>query len=826
MMTERQRSLLVGCLLVVLMAIAGLGLSANKTLQRLDLIIYDFLLPLQSPAMSDDIVIIAIDDASIHELGRWPWTRQSHAELLNKLTPLSPRAIGIDLLFSEAEHDSNADAAFAQAIAHNAHTALVVAPIKETESSWITERLPVPVLATEAAALGHVDVELDIDGITRHFYLYGGIGSAHWPSIALAMLKIGNDLPDTIAAPPSATSGMKLADGWVRSHKVMLAFSDADDQPKRLSYADVITGRVPLTELRDKYVLIGATSAGVGDLISTPAYHSHERMPGVEIIAQKMNTLLQDQLLYELSAGAQLIITLLVIMFFVSLIALLPQRFTLFATLGAVFFILVCSVSLLAFQGLWFAPTTALIMIMLAWPLWNLWQYHLSEHATRRLTEQLEAQAQRHFLSGLPNDGVLRDRLRNLNTINQADKLAALLIIQVNKPESASSIIGRSIGEPTVRAIAERLKSSAHTAFIAHMNDDDFAVLITDASDMASIEQCAEKVLTDLQQPMLASGEEVMLTPHIGISIWPTDSRDTTELLRKAYTAMFKSRMDNDNLICIYNADIGNEIEARAELEHELVGALERNEFKVFYQPQVDTTTGKLLGAEALIRWHSPKIGSVSPDTFIPVAEQSRLIDTIGQWVVKTVCGDLNNIKQAGLTPPRIAVNISPLQFNDPSLAEDIASTLTQSDIDPRLLVLEVTENTLMNNVNTAVETMEKLKSHGMALAMDDFGTGYSSLKHLQHFPLSGLKIDKSFTQDLERDATAEITISILELAQRLNLHTVAEGVENTEQAEFYRKHGCDEIQGYLYSKPVPVNEFIALIETGIPNADVSFQLN
>lgn len=819
MMTERQRSFLVGSLLVILLAIAGLSLSADKTLQRLDLILYDFLLPLQSPDMSDDIVIIAIDDASIHELGRWPWSRQRHVELLNKLTPFSPRAIGIDLLFSEAEQSSDADTAFANAIAENNHTALVVAPIQETENAWISERLPIPELAIGAAALGHVDVELDIDGVTRHFYLYGGLGAPHWPSIALAMLKIGNDTPQTIGAPPSSSPDITLGDGWVRSHKVMIAFTEPDDQPKRLSYADVITGRIPASDISDKYVLIGATSAGVGDLISTPAYHSHERMPGVEIIAQTMNTLLQDKLLYELSPTAQFIITMLLIVFFVTLIALLPQRFSLLATLAAVVFIFACSVTLMAFHGLWFAPATALVVILLAWPIWTVWQHHLSEHATRRLTEQLEAQSQHHFITGLPNHGVLRDKLNSLNSNTEKDKLAALLIIQVNKPNSATSIISRSMGESVLQAIAERLNTCTKDGFIAHLNDDDFAVLMTEQTDIASIEHCAGQVLAGLKQPLHASGEDMMLMPHIGISIWPTDSRDSTDLLRKAYTAVFKSRMDDDDLICIYNADIGQEIEARAELEHELAGALQRDEFKVFYQPQVDAVTGKLKGAEALIRWHSPRLGSVSPDTFIPVAEQSRLIDTIGQWVVKTVCDDLNRIKQAGLYAPRIAVNISPLQFNDPNLAEDIADTLEKSAIDPALLVLEVTESTLMSTMHTAVETMEKLKSQGMALSMDDFGTGYSSLKHLQNFPLDGLKIDKSFTQDIDNEATAEITLSILELAKRLNLHTIAEGVETTAQAEFYRQHGCDEIQGYLYSKPIPADEFIALIKTGIPDS-------
>jgi predicted signal transduction protein with EAL and GGDEF domain len=797
------------------MVVAGASLSAQKTLQRLDLIIYDLLLPFESPTMSDDIVIIAIDDASINELGRWPWTRERHAELLNMLTPVSPRAIGFDLLFSEAEQNNQADARFARAIADNNQTALVVAPIQETEDARISERLPIPDLAIEAAALGHVDVELDIDGITRHFYLHAGLGNPHWPSIALAMLKIGKQAPDTGFLSSPILPDVTPAHGWTRTQKVLIAFSDPDDQPRRLSYADVISGRVPVDDLKHKYVLIGATSAGIGDLISTPGNHSHQRMPGVEIIAQELNTLLQKQWLFELSGAAQLGLTVLLIFVFVTLITLLPKKLTLVATLGGVIVTLLCSVYLLTVHGLWFAPATALIVILIAWPLWTVWQHHLSEHAAQRLTEQLEAQSQHHFISGLPNQGKLRDELNSLSMSHKKNQSAALLVIQFNTPNTAS-FIARSMDEFILQTIADRLRNTTGKAFVAHLNDNDFAVLLRDITDVDTVEVFAEQLLVELHKPLQTSGEDATLTPHIGISIWPTDSRDSTELLRQAYTAMFKSRMDNDALICMYNVDIGNEIQARAELEYELSGALERDEFKVFYQPQVDTMTGKLVGAEALIRWTSPKLGVVSPDTFIPVAEQSRLIDTIGQWVMQTVCDDYNRIKDAGLDPVRLAVNLSPLQFNAPDLADDIARTLEQSNVDPEMLVLEVTESILMNNISATVETMIELKNQGIALAMDDFGTGYSSLKHLQHFPLNSIKIDKSFTQDMERESTAEITISILDMAKRLRLHTVAEGVETASQADFYRRHGCDEIQGYLYSKPVPVDAFIALIKDGI----------
>ncbi|WP_289302842.1 CHASE2 domain-containing protein, partial [Methylophaga sp. UBA3996] len=310
-LSDSHRSWIIGSFLVLFFVAAGFFLSEKKTLQRLDLLIYDVMLPLHSPKMSEQIVIIAIDDASIRALGRWPWSRHQHAKLLQELQKMSPKAIGIDLIFSEPEINSNADQSLAQAMLQNQHTVLVVAPIKETSDSLIVERLPIPLLASAAAALGHVDVELDIDGTNRHFYLYAGLGNPHWPNVALAMLKVGKDAGD-YGSPSQPVSEYSVA-GWVRSHKMMLSFTSADNLAKRISFKDVLEGRVDPELIRDKYVLIGATSAGIGDMISTPASRSHQRMPGVEIISQEMNTLLQGSHLYELSPSMQSGITILLI---------------------------------------------------------------------------------------------------------------------------------------------------------------------------------------------------------------------------------------------------------------------------------------------------------------------------------------------------------------------------------------------------------------------------------------------------------------------------------------------------------------------------------
>jgi EAL domain-containing protein (putative c-di-GMP-specific phosphodiesterase class I) len=246
----------------------------------------------------------------------------------------------------------------------------------------------------------------------------------------------------------------------------------------------------------------------------------------------------------------------------------------------------------------------------------------------------------------------------------------------------------------------------------------------------------------------------------------------------------------------------------RSQLEQALVFALERGEFVLYYQPQVDARTGSIVGVESLIRWHNPKLGWVPPDTFIPVAEHVGLIKTIGEWVLETACKQLVEWNRENLGPIRMAVNVSPLQFILPGLDKGILRILEETGVRPGDLELEITESSLMHDMNSAVQLMQHIKSYGVELAIDDFGTGYSSLSSLRHFPIDRLKIDQSFTREIGvSDDTTEITLTILAMAKHLGMKVIAEGVETAEQAELLMKNGCDEFQGYLYGKPVTADE-------------------
>ncbi|NVK43922.1 MAG: EAL domain-containing protein [Oceanospirillaceae bacterium] len=790
----------------------GLWLAAQQSLMRLDLRLYDLLLPLQSPAMSDRIAVVTIDDASIDALGRWPWPRQRHAELVDRLTAMRVKAVGLDVLFSEAQ-DAAADSRLAEAIRRNGRTVLPVAPVRNGPQTPIRELLPLPELAAAAAALGHVDVELDIDGYSRQFYFYGGLGDARWPGLPLAMLQVAGEparLPDIEAEPGAGASG------WTRRMRTLIPFAAADDPPLRLSYADLLNGRVTPDELVDKYVLVGVAAAGIGDLISTPVSLDHGRTPGVELIAQVLNGLLQRRMLRFAPESVRLPLTGGLIAIGTLVIVLLPLRFGLLAVAGGML-VTVSGAALLLRQGLWFAPAAVLVMLALAWLLWSLWCFGIEERLTRHLLKRLDHQTRHHPVSGLPNQGMLEERLRHLGDPLPDMAPVGLLVLNLSWQESASGLLHRHTGDALLRRIVERLREALPAnSFVSHLNSDDFGILLPDGSDGRNLQPLVDGMLNQLRQPLAQERRELLMVPSVGISVWPDDARDGPGLLRNAYTALFQARLAGGDDSCFYSADIGQRLQVRAELEQAIIHALEREEFRVFYQAQVDAVSHRIIGAEALLRWHNPRLGWISPSEFIPVAEHSGLIDRIGNWVLNMVCLELKHLECEGLGPLRLAVNLSPLQFTSPRLVLEIQEALRKSGMPPASLELEVTESCMMSNLGDAVRAMNNLHELGFELAVDDFGTGYSSLSALSAFPVDRLKIDQSFTREIgSSDSADNIVLSILSMARSLGLGTIAEGVETPEQAAFLARHGCDELQGYLFSRPLPADEFMALVRQG-----------
>ena len=820
-LSEQHKSILYRILLVIILVSIGAFLSGSKYLQRLDLVTYDALLPLQSGYFSPQVTIVAIDDASLQKLGRWPWSRRRHAELIQQLTAMGARAIGIDILFTEAQKDDpGADLLLAQAIAENNHTVLVVAPMQQTPDDPISEILPIPELAAVAKALGHVDVELDRDGLCRRFYLYAGLGDAHWPSLAQAMLMVAGDVRPEFNKPAASDDVPVKGMGWVRQHQILIPYAKTGERPNIISYVDIISQQVPASAIKGKYILVGVTASGLGDAISTPASRSHERMPGVELNAQILNGLLQGKNIHDLPVRYVVITTALLILLSSLVVLMLQLRAGFLAMLSGIFLAFGISAVLLAGWQLWFPPVSAIIMISLSWPLWSIWQLGVEKRLRQQLLNRLEHQALYHCTTDLPNYGMLEEQLRLISTNDSNfSRRTSLMILHINWSGSASIIMGKSSGNLLLlKTISERLRSAVNdNTFIAHLNGDDFAVLLNDLQEIDEIESAAKNLLNHLQQPLLQNGQELLLTPQIGVSVWPDDGLDGLTLLRNAYTAMFKSRIDDAAPLCIYSADIGHKLQVRSRLEQALVHALERGEFEVYYQPQINAKNGRIMGVEALLRWQSPLLGWVGPNTFIPVAEHVGLINTIGKWVLETACQQLKSWHDEGLGPLRLAVNVSPLQFIVPGLAASVRQIVEQTGIKPSQLELEITESSLMHDMDNAVQVMQTIKQQGMELAIDDFGTGYSSLSSLRNFPLDRLKIDQSFTREIGKNADAtEITLTILAMGKQMGLAVIAEGIETIEQARFLRQHGCDEFQGYLYSRALPAEKILALLRNGI----------
>lgn len=813
-LTSRSRE--SGLLMVAVLTVCGYLLAGGEALERVDHLIYDHFLSAQQYHADERIVIVAVDDSSLKRLGRWPWSRARHAQLLDRLTAMQARAVGFDILFSESQSsDPEADRQFAEAMARNGKTIMAVAPSNPLPNSAITEVMPLPIFAAEAAGIGHVDIEVDTDGVCRSFYLFAGLGEPHWPSFALALLRVGgeNVTPDY---DPKLIDARGPSLGWTRSGRYFVPFDPSDDALEVIPYHKVLNDDAVAARIKDKFVIVGSTATGLGDVISTPVSTNHQRMPGVELTAHILSGLLQEQLVRQMDGLTYRVLTVIL----VGLAALwmvsvsFPVAMLSFVTSVA---------GILAFTALWlfvghqwFPPAAAIAPLVIGLPVWGAWSLLAEKQINRSLTDRMQHQALHHSTTDLPNQYVLEERLRKLSSgTADGDTVAALMIVHTKWPGGINNLVGHSSGDRLLRAVARRLSDAVRTDdLVAHLNGDDFAVLIQNLTDPDSALRIAHNLMTALQQPVEVDNKQIFLSPRMGLSLWPRDGQDGNTLLRNAYIAMYRARVEQSGMTCVYSEAIAEEVQAHSQLEQALVSAMERGEFEVYYQPQVVTQSGRIVGVEALLRWQNPELGLVYPGTFIPVAEHNGLIQAIGGWVLRTACMQVQRWNEQGLGPLRLAVNLSPLQFADGNIVAEVRSALTESGLDPRSLELEITESALMQNMELATEAMRLLKEEGVKLAIDDFGTGYSSLSNLQHFPLDRIKIDQSFTREINNNPNVrEITLTIITMAKKLRLEVIAEGVETESQADFLGQHGCDELQGYFFGHPLPAVELADLLD-------------
>lgn len=418
-------------------------------------------------------------------------------------------------------------------------------------------------------------------------------------------------------------------------------------------------------------------------------------------------------------------------------------------------------------------------------------------------------------LTNLPNQELFKDRLKHaLLAAERGDKMLAVVLVDLDRFATINDTLGYVTADQLLREVGKRLVSCVRESdTVARFGGDDFALLLTDLHRPEDAAKIARQIQDALSAQFNFDEQELFVTSSIGISLSPDDAKDAVALLKSAGTALNRAKELDGNNYQFYTSGRTTKALRQLVLEHNLRPGLEREEFIIHYQPQVNIQTFQLVAMEALVRWEHPALGLLYPAEFIGLAEDNGLIVSIGEWVLRTACLQSKSWQDAGYDPLRVAVNLSARQFQQPGLVEVVAHVLKDTGLDPHLLEVELTEGSIMKDPNQAIRKLHELKAMGVKISVDDFGTGYSSLNYLKRFPIDTLKVDQSFVKDLNNDPDNEAIVSaIITLAHALKLNVIAEGVETQEQLESLRMLNCDEVQGFLFSHPLSVAEFTDLL--------------
>jgi diguanylate cyclase (GGDEF)-like protein len=446
-----------------------------------------------------------------------------------------------------------------------------------------------------------------------------------------------------------------------------------------------------------------------------------------------------------------------------------------------------------------------------------------TQELEQNLTELQQAQdtikhmAYHDALTGLPNRHYFEDRLAQaLREARQRNQRMAVLFLDLDRFKFINDTFGHTLGDHVLQQIAHRLETIIRKSdMVARVGGDEFTLLLPDASAEEAV-GVAERVLQRVREPQEILGRQLHITASLGITVFPEDGQDAEALLRNADIAMYKAKEEGGDSYRLYSPSMDASMSQWLTLQSELWRALERGELLLYYQPQVDVRNGRVFGAEALVRWQHPEKGLMLPDSFIPLAEDSGLIVPLGTWVLKEACRQLRAWQEAGLPSIALTVNISARQLQRPGLVPLLGQLLEETGVEPGRLVLEVTEGAIMRDMDAAIALLKELREMGFLVSLDDFGTGHSSLNYLKALPLDILKIDRSFVRDIGKDSTGNAMVTaIVTLARSCALRVIAEGVENSEQLDFLQRLHCYEVQGFLFGRPMPAEDFGRLLRRG-----------
>jgi diguanylate cyclase (GGDEF)-like protein len=436
------------------------------------------------------------------------------------------------------------------------------------------------------------------------------------------------------------------------------------------------------------------------------------------------------------------------------------------------------------------------------------------EGTTEDVTERKLAQQQVNFLAyfdpltGLPNRMLLLDRLdQALASARRRKNSVALLYIDLDRFKMANDSLGHSGGDLLLKQVATRLmREIREQDTVARVGSDEFLIVLTNMESAAQVEATVARILNAVAGDYVVQGQSLNITCSLGVSIFPEHGSNGESLIKNADAAMYCAKGKGSNHSCFFTDELNKELTEQVTLENSLRLAIDRNELFLEYQPQVNIASGGVTGLEALIRWRHPELGLVMPDKFIQVAESSGLINSIGEWILRTVCSQIRKWQDEGFLVVPVAVNVSAVQFRQKGFSELVRQVLSATDVAPQHIELELTESLLLSNADVTFNVLQDLREMGLKLVIDDFGTGYSSLSYLQRFPVTKIKIDRSFIRNVGSDPdAAAIATAIISMSKSLNLRVIAEGVEDEAQLTFLREHSCDEFQGYYFSRPLSV---------------------
>ncbi|MGO4374011.1 putative bifunctional diguanylate cyclase/phosphodiesterase, partial [Paenibacillus sp. MCAF20] len=427
--------------------------------------------------------------------------------------------------------------------------------------------------------------------------------------------------------------------------------------------------------------------------------------------------------------------------------------------------------------------------------------------------EKLHRLAYYDMLTGLPNRLHFTKHIQDMITIHAGNEhKIAVMFADINRFKQVNDTLGHATGDRLLKQAASRFAETATSFDVFRLGGDEF-VFAGSYTDVAEVHDMAEQIGEAFSKPFDIDGMPLYLTISIGISLYPLDGEDIDTVISNADIAMYSAKEEGDGCYRFYKPKLASVMTEKMHLENGLYNALQTNQFSLHYQPKMSASTGKLCGIEALIRWQHPELGLIPPDKFIPLAEQAGFILEIDRWVFREACRQNKAWQDAGLPPICVSVNISGRHFFQGNLIEMIVSALEDTQLSPEYVSIEITEGVFMRNMEQVIETIQYLRKLGILISMDDFGTGYSTLNQLQRLPISDVKLDRSFIQGITTDEKkSSIVRAIIELVHSMDMRVVAEGVETDDESQFCKELKCDELQGYLFSKPLPAHQFEALL--------------